>query len=433
MVPQRSSGPAQDLGSPAGVSSGHTVTDRWRHLMATGTYRDDAATTEACRPFSGRSFSARSTTTCSRSSSRCSRSRAAGRRRRRATLSLVGAIFILPFLLFSGYAGAARRRLQQAHACSSSRRSLEIVAMALGLVALLSGHLGFTYVVLFLMALQATFFSPAKYGILPEMLPDRDLSRANGLLEMSTFVAIVLGTAVGGAAARRVAAIGRGYIGVVAHGVAVAGTVTSLRHSARARRAHGRPRSRSNPLGEIWRGIRRICAATATLWLTTIGISYFWFLGSLLQLSLLPVRHAGAARSTESRVELAPDARWRSASAPAASRPAGCRATRSSSASRRSASIGMGVFACCSSRSATRSRWRAVDAGAGRLLRRPVRRAAQRAAAAAARRRRKGPHAGDQQLPEHGRDPAGVGRAVAAAATCCSLIGRPRSCSSPAS
>ena len=45
---------------------------------------------------------------------------------------------------------------------------------------------------------QATFFSPAKYGIIPEMLPDKDLSRANGLLEMSTFVAIVLGTTVGG-------------------------------------------------------------------------------------------------------------------------------------------------------------------------------------------------------------------------------------------
>ena len=48
--------------------------------------------------------------------------------------------------------------------------------------------------VLFLMAVQSTFFSPAKYGIVPEALPAEDLSRANGLLEMSTFVAIVLGT-----------------------------------------------------------------------------------------------------------------------------------------------------------------------------------------------------------------------------------------------
>src|SRR5262249_57915436 len=77
-------------------------------------------------------------------------------------------------------------------------KSLEIVATTLGVVAFWSGHLQLTYAVLFLIAVQATFFSPAKYGILPEMLPDRDLSRANGVLEMSTFVAIVLGTAVGG-------------------------------------------------------------------------------------------------------------------------------------------------------------------------------------------------------------------------------------------
>lgn len=44
---------------------------------------------------------------------------------------------------------------------------------------------------MFVIALQATFFSPAKYGILPDMLPDHDLSRANGLLEMSTCVVIV--------------------------------------------------------------------------------------------------------------------------------------------------------------------------------------------------------------------------------------------------
>src|SRR6267378_6099219 len=112
-------------------------------------------------------------------------------------LSLVGAIFILPFLLFSGYAG------QMADVYSKRTvlivtKSLEIVAATLGLVAFVAGRLEITYAVLFLIALQATFFSPAKYGILPEMLPDRDLSRANGVLEMSTFVAIVLGTAVGG-------------------------------------------------------------------------------------------------------------------------------------------------------------------------------------------------------------------------------------------
>src|SRR5215472_3405474 len=112
-------------------------------------------------------------------------------------LSIVSAIFILPFLLFSGYAGQLADVYSKRTVLVVSK-SLEIVAATLGLVAFVLGHLQLTYAVLFLIALQATFFSPAKYGILPEILPDRDLSRANGVLEMSTFVAIVLGTAGGG-------------------------------------------------------------------------------------------------------------------------------------------------------------------------------------------------------------------------------------------
>ena len=111
-------------------------------------------------------------------------------------LSIVGFVFILPFLLFSGYAGELAD-VYSKRTVLVVTKSLEIVAASLALVAFLAGHLNLTYAVLFLIALQATFFSPAKYGILPEMLPDRDLSRANGLLEMSTFVAIVAGTAIG--------------------------------------------------------------------------------------------------------------------------------------------------------------------------------------------------------------------------------------------
>src|SRR5262252_4507891 len=114
-----------------------------------------------------------------------------------AEVSIVSAIFILPFLLFSGYAGQLADIYSKRTVLVVSK-SLEIAAATLGLIAFAFGHLQLTYAVLFLIALQATFFSPAKYGILPEMLPERDLSRANGVLEMSTFVAIVVGTAVGG-------------------------------------------------------------------------------------------------------------------------------------------------------------------------------------------------------------------------------------------
>src|SRR6185295_13643775 len=142
-------------------------------------------------------------------------------------VSVVSAIFILPFLLFSGYAGQLADIYSKRTVLVVSK-SLEIVAATLGLIAFAFGHLQLTYAVLFLIALQATFFSPAKYGILPEMLPDRDLSRANGVLEMRTFMAIVLGTAIGGYLFEALSAH-LWVIGLLVVGVACVGTASSFR------------------------------------------------------------------------------------------------------------------------------------------------------------------------------------------------------------
>ena len=198
-------------------------------------------------------------------------------------LSIVSAVFILPFLLFSGYAGQLADIYSKRTVLVVSK-SLEIVAATLGLFAFAFGHLQWTYAVLFLIALQATFFSPAKYGILPEILPDRDLSRANGVLEMSTFVAIVLGTAVGGYLFEALRAR-LWIIGVLVVAVAVAGTLSSF--GIPGVRPAARPRPIDlNPWGEIWIGIKSL-RRDRVLWLTVIGISYFWFLGSLLQLVVI--------------------------------------------------------------------------------------------------------------------------------------------------
>jgi len=198
-------------------------------------------------------------------------------------LSLVGIVFILPFLLFSGYAG------QLADVYSKRRvlvltKSLEIVAALLGLFAFVSGRLELTYAVLFLIAVQATFFSPAKYGILPEMLPDRDLSRANGVLEMSTFVAIVAGTAIGSflfdALSDRL-----WIIGAIVVAVAAIGTAASLRIPDVPAMSPG-ARIARNPFGEILAGVARL-RENRVLLLTVAGLSYFWFLGALLQLVMI--------------------------------------------------------------------------------------------------------------------------------------------------
>src|SRR5712692_7351402 len=142
-------------------------------------------------------------------------------------LSLAGAVFVLPFLLFSGYSGhladAVRKRT-----VLISVKVFEIAVMLLALAAFFSTRVELMLLVLFLMALHSTIFSPAKYGIVPEMLPDRELSRANALLEMSTFVAIVMGTAIG-------SSLFSAWkdqpwkMGLVTLAVAMAGLLTSVR------------------------------------------------------------------------------------------------------------------------------------------------------------------------------------------------------------
>jgi acyl-[acyl-carrier-protein]-phospholipid O-acyltransferase/long-chain-fatty-acid--[acyl-carrier-protein] ligase len=200
-------------------------------------------------------------------------------------LSIISAIFILPFLLFSGYAGQLAD-VYSKRTVLVVTKSLEIVAATLGFAAFLLGHLEITYAVLFLIALQATFFSPAKYGILPEMLPDRDLSRANGVLEMSTFVAIVVGVA-GGSFMFDAWHDRLWIIGIVVIAVAVVGTALSFRiprvpASLDGARQSVVGRIDRNPWREIGLGLKRL-RTDRVLWLTVLGISYFWFLGSLLQ------------------------------------------------------------------------------------------------------------------------------------------------------
>src|SRR5579863_4218403 len=179
-------------------------------------------------------------------------------------LAIAGAVFVLPFLLFAGYAG------QLADRCSKTRvlqitKAFEIVIMGVGMLALYARSIEPLLLVLFLLALQANFFSPAKYGILPEMLPESQLSRANGLLELTTFVAIVVGTSFGtllfehwqGAPLK---------IGLTLLVIALAGSAASLRITLTpASGSH--ERFHWNPLHEVAIGIRSLWKRRA-LWRT---------------------------------------------------------------------------------------------------------------------------------------------------------------------
>jgi acyl-[acyl-carrier-protein]-phospholipid O-acyltransferase/long-chain-fatty-acid--[acyl-carrier-protein] ligase len=197
-------------------------------------------------------------------------------------LSLAGVVFVIPFLLFSGYSGHLADVVSKRKVLISVK-VFEIFVMTLGLAAFFSTRIELMLVVLFLMALHSTIFSPAKYGIVPEMLPDKDLSRANGLLEMSTFVAIVLGTSIGSflfAAWKNEP----WKMGVVTLVVAVAGFLTSLKITRVPPSGTHAP-FQKNPFGEVWIGTKHLLKERP-LTLTVLGISYFWFLGALFQMDL---------------------------------------------------------------------------------------------------------------------------------------------------
>ncbi|HEX9787716.1 MAG TPA: MFS transporter, partial [Candidatus Binatia bacterium] len=214
-------------------------------------------------------------------------------------IPLIGALFILPFLLFSGYAG----HLADVHSKRNVLvvvKSFEIVAMGLGLLAFFLDRFEPMLAVVFLMGLQSTFFSPAKYGILPEMLGEKNLARGNGLLEMSTFAAIILGTSLGGAVYEAWKDRLK-WIGVALVVIAVLGALTSL-GIARVPASGSSKRFAINPGAEIWNGTRQLYH-NRTLWLTVMGISYFWFLGALLQM-VLPIYGKEILMLGEARIAL---------------------------------------------------------------------------------------------------------------------------------
>ena len=198
-------------------------------------------------------------------------------------LALAGAVFVLPFLLFAGYAGQLADRYSKSKVLQVTK-SFEIVTMLIGIGALVSGRIEYLLIVLFLLATQANFFSPAKYGFLPEVIDEAGISRANGLLELTTFVAIVIGTSFGTFlySTWKDAPI---LMGGTLLGLAIIGSLLSLFIQKVPASGSTEP-FHWNPFHEIVEGTKEL-AKDRMQALSVIGISWFWFIGALLQMALL--------------------------------------------------------------------------------------------------------------------------------------------------
>ena len=197
-------------------------------------------------------------------------------------VNLAGGLFILPFVLFSGLAGQLADRMDKARVLKLVKAA-EIGIMALAASGFATHNLALLLAALFLMGVHSTFFAPAKYGLLPQVLKVSELVGGNALLEAGTFVAILAGTVGAGVLAAR-GSDAAGALTLLA--VAVAGFAASLPIPPLPPAAPGLPID-LNP----WVSTRanlRAARASRTVFLSLLGLSWFWFYGALV-LAQLPV------------------------------------------------------------------------------------------------------------------------------------------------
>ena len=197
-------------------------------------------------------------------------------------VNLAAGLFILPFVLFSATAGQIADKYDQA-ALIRAIKAFEIAVMALAAWGLVAGNLALLLGALFLSGTQSTLFGPIKYSILPHMLRETELVGGNALVESGTFIAILAGTITGG----YLASLGQGAAAASVGAVAVAllGFAASW-FIPKTGAADPGLAIDWNPVRETLRNFRFI-RGNRTVFLSILGISWFWLYGALV-LSQLP-------------------------------------------------------------------------------------------------------------------------------------------------
>ncbi|GBD43224.1 Lysophospholipid transporter LplT [bacterium HR40] len=193
-----------------------------------------------------------------------------------AAATMAGAVLVLPFLVFSGLAGELADRLPKPRLV----RWIKFAEIPLGVtatLALLAASAPAALSVLFLMGVQSTFFGPLKYGILPELLREEELVAANGHIEASTFLAILVGTILGSVLFTLDG--GPWLVGAAGLAASVIGWLATLALPDCPAAAPELPRRIAllRPTLALLRGLRR----QREVWHASLAISWFWALGGV--------------------------------------------------------------------------------------------------------------------------------------------------------
>ena len=190
---------------------------------------------------------------------------------------VIGALFILPFLLFSATSGQLADKLDK-RALMVFVKRLEIGIMALAAWGFFGQHIAVLLACTFLMGLHSTLFGPVKFAYLPQHLGERELTGGNGMVEMGTFVAILLGNVAGGLLID-IPQTGAVWVAAACLALAVLGRVT-------AQYVPGSPATDPglkvnwNPVSETWRNLK-LAGESVAVFRSILGISWMWFFGAI--------------------------------------------------------------------------------------------------------------------------------------------------------
>jgi acyl-[acyl-carrier-protein]-phospholipid O-acyltransferase/long-chain-fatty-acid--[acyl-carrier-protein] ligase len=195
---------------------------------------------------------------------------------------LVGVLFAAPFILFSLVGGYLADRYSK-RTVTIWTKVFEVGVMLFATAALVGPNLKLALAAIFLVCTQGALFGPSKYGLLPELLPPERLSWGNGILELGTFLAIIVGSVSGSFLAE--AFNGREiYSGALLLGFTIVGLVWSFGIS-RVPAADAAKRFHLTSLIDVWSPTKLI-RRDRVLWLAVLGNTYFFFVGGLLQFNI---------------------------------------------------------------------------------------------------------------------------------------------------
>ena len=192
----------------------------------------------------------------------------------RLLVTAAAGIFILPFFLFSATAGQIADKYEKSRLIRIIR-FIEIPLMLLAALGFSIENYWMLLGVLFCAGTQATFFGPLKYSILPEHLKENELIGGNALVEAGTFLAILLGTILGGVMILKSSGIIT--ISAVIIIVAFLGWLTSC-GIPKAQSGSPNLKINFNFIAETWY-LTRHAYKEKDVFLSIIGISWFWLVG----------------------------------------------------------------------------------------------------------------------------------------------------------